>query len=314
MNNHTLIAAVGTPLSQNDGLHREGLEAHLTDQWNNGMTGVLVGGTMGAMQMLTESTYRRLVESAIEISQGKGEVMVGAGDTSFARTREKILFLNDRKVDAAVVLSPFFLRFGQEELINYFTALANISKHPLFLYDLPGLTGVQLSLETVQQLARHPKIRGIKCSGDVSTTRQLLDSVPSEFRVIVAQADLVDVLMHHGVREHLDGVFSLAPSWVKAIEMAARKKDWKTAAVWQQQLSSLLRLLKKYGVFQVYTLLLNERGIPGSFMPAPIRSLSEDDRNTILRQPVVKELLQGEKVADSSDAAGEIAVALEPTE
>ena len=313
MNNHTLIAAVGTPLTQSDGLHRDGLEAHLTDQWSNGMTGVLVGGTMGAMQMLTESTYRRLVESAIEISRGKGEVMVGAGDTSFARTREKIQFLNDRKVDATVVLCPFFLRFGQEELIDYFTALANISKHPLFLYDLPGLTGVQLALDTVQQLARHPQIQGIKCSGDVSTTRQLLDSVPAGFRVIVAQADLVDVLMHHGVREHLDGVFSLAPSWVKAIERSAQKNDWETAAAWQQRLSALLRLLKKYGVFQVYTLLLNERGIPGNFVPAPIRALSEDDRSTLLRQPVVKELLRGVKAADS-ETAREIAVALEPTE
>jgi 4-hydroxy-tetrahydrodipicolinate synthase len=295
MRNHTLIAAIGTPLNAQEQLHEDSLEAHLADQWNGGMTGILVGGTMGAMQMLTEGTYRRLVDLAIELSRGKGEVMVGAGDTSFARTREKILLLNDRKVNAAVVLSPYFLHFSQPELIGYFTALADISKHPLFLYDLPGITKTHLALETVQQLARHPRIRGIKCSGDISTTRQLIDSVPAQFRVIVAQADLVDVLMHHGVREHLDGVFSLAPFWVKAIEAAARKGDWETAASYQQRLSALLRVLKKYGVFQAYTLLLNERGIPGSFMPAPIRTLSDGERASILREPAVVELLAASK-------------------
>jgi 4-hydroxy-tetrahydrodipicolinate synthase len=295
MTKPTLIAAIGTPLSQSDALHKEGLEAHLLDQWNEGMTGVLVGGTMGAMQMHTERVYRQLVDSAIEFSQGKGEVMVGAGDTSFARTREKIRFLNDKNIDGTVVLSPYFLKFGQAELLEYFKSLANISTHPLFLYDLPGLTGTKLELETVQQLARHPRIRGIKCSGDLGTTRQLIDSVPAGFRVIVAQADLVDVLLNHGVREHLDGIFSLAPFWVKAIEQAAMANDWTTAATCQQRLSALLRVLKKYGVFQVFTLLLNARGIPGSFMPAPIGQLSEANQAEVLDEAIVKELLRDSK-------------------
>lgn len=309
MKNTTLIAAIGTPLTQSEALHREGLETHLADQWEGGMTGVLVAGTMGAMQMLTDSTYRELAESAVEFSRGKGEVMVGAGDTSLARTRSRIAFLNELKIDGTVVLSPFFLRFGQAELIRYFMALADFSKHPLYLYDLPGITGTKLELETVQQLARHPKIHGIKCSGDVGTTRQLIDSVPAGFRVIVAQADLVDVLMHHGVREHLDGVFSLAPFWVKSIESAARKSDWKTAAIWQQKLSALLRVLKKYGVFQVYSLLVNARGIPGSFMPAPIMPLSEGERSAVMEEPAVKDLLRDSAEAESevsSAAAGKL--------
>jgi 4-hydroxy-tetrahydrodipicolinate synthase len=311
MTKPSLIAAIGTPLTQGETLHRAGLEAHLADQWAGGMTGVLVGGTMGAMQMLAEDTYHQLVDSAIEFSHGRGEVMVGAGDTSLARTRERIRFLNDRKIDGTVVLSPFFLKVGQAELIKYFESLANVSKHPLFLYDLPGLTGTKLELETVQQLSRHPRIRGIKCSGDFGTTRQLLDSAPAGFRVIVAQADLVDVLLRHGVREHLDGVFSLAPFWVKAIERAASINDWTAAASCQQRLSALLRVLKKYGVFQVFTLILNARGIPGNYMPAPLEQLSEANRAAVMNEAVVKDLLRDTKQA-RSDASRQDAVEFEP--
>jgi 4-hydroxy-tetrahydrodipicolinate synthase len=307
MKTPTLIAAVGTPLDSDEALHREGLEVHLSEQWDSGMTGILVGGTMGAMQMLADATYRKLVESAIEISRGKGEVMVGAGDTSLARTREKIRYLNERKIDGTVVLSPYFVRFGQPELIDYFQSLAEVSKHPLFLYDLPGITGTNLELATVQKLAKHPRIRGIKCSGDIGTTRQLIDSVPAGFRVIVAQADLVDVLLHHGVREHLDGVFSLAPFWVKAIEQAAQKDDWKTAAEYQRRLSGILRVLKKYGVFPTYSLLLNARGIPGQFMPAPIRPLSEAQREAVMNESAVIDLLSDSKQASGGFSAGRAA-------
>src|SRR5580658_8828770 len=100
MDEISLIAAIGTPLTDGESLHIEGLEAHLADQWKGGMTGVLVGGTMGAMQMLTDATYRSLVDHSIEFCRGRGEVMVGVGDTSQSRTLERIQFLNERNVDA----------------------------------------------------------------------------------------------------------------------------------------------------------------------------------------------------------------------
>ncbi len=256
------------------------------------MTGVLVGGTMGAMQMLTDATYRSLVDHCIEFSRGRGEVMVGVGDTGQSRTLERIQFLNERKVDAVVVLTPYFFRFSQAELIAYFKSLADRSRNPVFLYDLPVLTKTGLELDTVRELATHPKIGGIKCSGDSSLTRQLIDSVPSDFRVVVAQAHLVDLLLRHGIREHLDGVFSLAPSWVKAIKTAAEAEDWVAAAAAQKRLSALLAVLHKYGVFPTFTLLANAREIPGNFMPAPFASLTEAQIAQVLDEPVVRELLQ----------------------
>ena len=93
------ITAIGTPLTKDEKLHEEGLRAQLEDQWNSGIDGILVAGTMGAMQLLSDQTYRTLVERSVELSAGKGEVMVGAGDAGFARSRDRILFLNNLKID-----------------------------------------------------------------------------------------------------------------------------------------------------------------------------------------------------------------------
>ena len=113
--------------------------------------------------------------------------MVGAGDASFTRTLRRIQFVEQFNVDGIVVLSPYFETFGQADLINYFTALADRSRKPLFLYDLPGITRTKLELETVLQLSKHPNIRGIKCSGDWPAVWRLINCVDDGFRVIPAQ-------------------------------------------------------------------------------------------------------------------------------
>jgi 4-hydroxy-tetrahydrodipicolinate synthase len=288
----SLIAAIGTPLHADDTLHVDALRLHLEDQWAAGITGVLVGGTMGLMQLLDDATYAALVEESVSYSSARGELMVGAGDTSLKRTRNRISILNRMKVDGAVVLAPYFWKFDQAGLITYYKRLADFSTNPLFVYDVPGITGTHMALETLLELARHPNIAGVKSSRDPSWTRRLADTAPPGFRVLFAEATMVDVLMHHGVREHLDGVFAIAPRCTAAIARAAMKGDWDGATVYQHRLTELLEVLKRHGVFESMAALLNERGIPGKYAPEPFEPLTDSLRQRILAEPASQEILR----------------------
>ena len=285
------ITAIGTPLTEEEELHEEGLEIELADQWNHGISGVLVAGSMGVMQLLTEATYRRLIERAVELSTGRGEVLIGAGDTSFARTRDRIQFINQFKVDAVAVLTPFFCKFGPPELLNYYRMLADVSKAPLYLYDLPGATGVKITRETTLELAKHPNIRGIKCSDDFADTRQLIDAAPDDFRVIVAQPFLTDMLIRHGVLEHLEGIWAIMPKWTIALGQCADKGDWVGAAKYQQQMFAVRDLLiVKYG-FGSFSNMMNARGIPGCFVPKPFPKLDDAKAKGLLAEPMMQKLI-----------------------
>jgi len=290
--NSTLIAAICTPQNADDALHVEGLEAHVEDQWRAGMTGILVAGTMGRMQLLSDETYRRLIRATVRISRRRGEVMVGVGDTSFARTRDRIRAVEEYDIDAVVVLTPYFVRYTDDELVDYFRALADCSRRPVYLYNLPSLTGTPLSLDVVLRLSRHPNIHGIKCSCSVEWVRQLMDKVDSRFRVIVANPFLVDMLAKCGVREQLDGVYSVVPDWTVNIIRAAEAGRWDEAAAWQARLTAFRSLVPvRYPVHPAFTVVLNERGIPGKFFSAPMRPLSEERRAALLAEPIVRELL-----------------------
>jgi 4-hydroxy-tetrahydrodipicolinate synthase len=284
-----ICSAIGTPLDAADRLDVSGLQAHLEDQTQAGIDGVLVGGTMGAMQLLSWAAYEQLVRVSAETWRNTGEVLVGIGDVSLARTRERLQLVNELPVDGAVVLTPYFLSYSQAELIAYFETLADESRAPLFLYDLPQRTGTALAVETVARLSEHPNIAGIKCSGDLGEARRLMDAVRgSKFRVIVAQSQLLDVLIQGGVYQHLDGVYCLAPRLSRKIADAAARGERETAADLTRRLCGLLTMLRKYGVFSAMTALLNARGVSGSFAPLPHQPLSLASRDELLAEPAVK--------------------------
>ena len=291
MNAPLLISATGTPLTESESLHVDGLDQHLADQWKHGINGVLVAGTMGMMQLLTEHTYRDLVRRSVEFSANRGELLVGAGDCSFARTKERIEFLNEHKIDGVVVLTPYFVRFTQPELIDYYRALADVARAPLYLYDLPQRTGCKIELATALELSKHPNIRGIKCSDEPGYAREIADAAGPQFRVVIAQPVLVDAFLRFGMMEHLDGMYAIAPQWAAAIAREATRENWTAAGEYQRLLNRLRGLVAAYGALQTMTAILNARGIPGNFAPRPYRPLTDAQRESLLADPVVDSLL-----------------------
>jgi len=281
------IGAIGTPLDENENLHEVGLHRLLDRQWEAGIQGVLVAGTMGAMQLLRDDTYRHLVERGVEMSRGRGEVLVGCGDTSFARTRERIEFLNGCRIDGVVVLSPYFLRFSQGELLDYYRALADSSRHPFYIYEIPCRSGVALEHVTVQRLADHPNIRGIKCVRDWDWSEELIRGLGDRLRIIVVQLEQMDTLLERGVMHHLDGIISLAPAWTVELGRAVERGERERAKDYRRRLVHLRDVLRRFGSFQAATAIWNAQGIPGNFAPAPLRPLTEAQHRELFEDPVI---------------------------
>ena len=298
-----MITALGTPLTPEEDLHVEGLKAHLQDQLDHGINGFLVAGTMGLMQLLKETTYRDLVAQSVACNAGRAEMLVGVGDTSYVRTLERIRMVEEFAIDGVVALAPFFIKYSQSDLIDYYRSLADASSRPLFLYDLPQTTGTKLEVETVLQLAEHPNIHGIKCSDHFVTIRPVMDVIGDQFRVIIAQPNLMDVLLRAGVYEHLDGIYGVVPEWIAAMVSATETEDWETLAEVQQDLSELLRVLQTFSapLFSSVTSLLNRRGIPGNFAPRPMRPITVAEEAELFALPIVQKIFAGKAVTAADE-------------
>lgn len=295
-----IIHATCTPLQEDESLDFGGTETHVEAQWHHGATGLLIGGTMGLMQLLRWQTFVDLVRHSVLLSRQRGEVLIGVGDTSHARTLERIRFAETEDVDGLVVLTPYFFKYSAQDLVDYYRCLAAESSKPIFVYYLPALTGVSLSLETVLQIARIPNVAGIKSSADFAWTSSLAERVPTGFRVIAAAPSIFSKLLRIGFPEQLDGIFAVVPAHTRRIVEAARQKDWAETDRLQGQLNDLVSLLaQKYGIFPGTTALLNAQGISGRCAIRPMQELSAEQAGALLREPAVNACLT-EHAADAS--------------
>ena len=282
-----IISALCTPLNEDESLNVESLALHIEDQVQAGFAGLLVGGSMGLMQLLCDQTYRDLIEQGVRINDGRLEMLVGVGDTSFARTRDRIDFAQQFDVDGLVVLTPSWWKFSREELIQYFTDLADYSSKPIYLYDLPTITGISIDVGMMQILADHSNIAGIKCSGPWQGTRQLMGAMAGRIRVIPAQPLMMDQLIRLGVQDNLDGIYSIFPELTIKIIEAAESEQWTESEKLTHELSELLLVLVRYGVMSAALAILNARGIYSATTPRPIKPLSKEKQKNLLKEPAI---------------------------
>jgi 4-hydroxy-tetrahydrodipicolinate synthase len=287
-----MISAIGTPLDAEERLHKDGLRLHIQDQWDGRADGLLVGGTMGAMQMLSDETYRDLVRLSVEFSSGRGELMVGVGDTSLRRTLDRIEYVNKFQIDGTVAIAPYFCPgIDQKWLVDYFRTLADASRSPMFLYELPGIVGYGLEPKTVCAVADHPNIAGIKWSGPVERLRWVQDRVPENFRIIVAQPFNIDAFVHAGITEFLDGIFSLTPHWFAQYADALASQDHEVIAKQHRRAIGIGEVLFCENAWRTFTAILNMRGIPGRFTALPIPGPTPQIVERLSQNPLIQEIV-----------------------
>lgn len=172
--------AVATTTPFNNGeVDYDAFREHLTFLKENGVKAFVVNGTTGESTTLTAEEQQALLKVALEVSDGKIPVVAGTGSNNTQEAIEKSKTAENLGVDGLLLITPYYNKTSQKGLIAHFTAIADAVKTPIILYDVPSRTGMSIDPETIENLARHENIVGIKDAtgdlGHVSTTMQLVD-------------------------------------------------------------------------------------------------------------------------------------------
>ena len=174
---------------------------------NNGSDGLVVHGTTGESPTLThEEEYElyRVVKKAIS---GKAKLIAGTGSNSTATTIKSTLEAEKIGVDAAMVVVPYYNKPSQEGMYQHFKAVAEKTKLPIIIYNIPGRTGVNMSPETIARLSEISNIIGLKdAAGNIEQTKKTLELAKKEFIVWSGDDNLTLPMMKVGAV----GVISVA--------------------------------------------------------------------------------------------------------
>ena len=138
------------------------LERFVDWQITEGTHGLVPVGTTGESPTLTHAEHRRVVEITIAVAGGRVPVIAGAGSNSTAEAIDLARHAKRAGADAALVVTPYYNKPTQEGLYLHFKAIAETADIPVIIYNIPGRSVVDMSVETMARLAKHPNIVGVK--------------------------------------------------------------------------------------------------------------------------------------------------------
>ncbi len=162
---HGSIPALVTPF-RNGEVDRHAFAALIERQIAAGSRALVPVGTTGETSTLSTEEHKAVVTLCVEVAAGRVPVIAGAGSNSTAEAIDLVQHAKRVGADAALVVCPYYNKPSQDGLYAHFKAINDAVALPVFLYNVPGRTVVDLAPQTVAALARLPNIIGLKDASD----------------------------------------------------------------------------------------------------------------------------------------------------
>ena len=205
------ITALATPFTAAGDINLPAWRRLLQAQLDAGTRGLVVAGSTGEAAALFDAEYEALLRGAVEQVGGRIPVLAGTGQSSTAKTIEANRRAAALGADAALVVTPPYVRPTQAGLLAHYRAVADDGGLPVVLYNVPGRTGCDMAAETTAELSLHPNIVGIKeARADAERMQALLPLRRSGFAVLSGDDPTAARAMLAGA----DGVVSVASNVV----------------------------------------------------------------------------------------------------
>jgi 4-hydroxy-tetrahydrodipicolinate synthase len=155
------LPALVTPFKDGK-VDEKAFRAHVNWVIEEGSHGIVPVGTTGESPTLTHDEHKRVVEWAIEEARGRVPVMAGAGSNNTAEAIDFSRHAEKAGAQGLLHVTPYYNKPSQEGLYRHFKAIAEATSLPIFIYNIPPRSVIDMSVETMARLAEIPNIVGVK--------------------------------------------------------------------------------------------------------------------------------------------------------
>ncbi len=183
--NHPLtgsMVALITPMFEDGSVDFGALEALVEFHIDQGTSAIISMGTTGESATLNHAEHVEVMRKTVEFSKGRISIIAGTGANSTTEAIALTKAAKDIGVAACLLVTPYYNKPTQEGLYQHYKAIAGAVDIDQILYNVPGRTAVDLSVETAVRLSKIDNIIGIKdATGDLNVAKALIEQCPSDF-------------------------------------------------------------------------------------------------------------------------------------
>lgn len=285
MNIRGSICALVTPFAADGALDLDAFARLLDYQLEGGTQAVVVAGSTGEAHMLEHAEFERLLACAVEHVAGRVPVIAGSGEAGTAKTVAVTRRAKALGADAALVVTPYYVRPTQEGMRRHFLEVAEHGGLPVLLYNVPARTACDLLPETVAQLAGHPAIVGIKeARADAGRIAALAELACPDFVYLSGDDGSAGQAMLAGAAGTISVAANLVPQACRALCDAATRGDRVDAARCDGELAPLVQALNCAPNPVAVKAGLPELGLGSALPRLPLLELAEGPDRARLRE------------------------------
>lgn len=215
---------------------------------DGGVSGIVPCGTTGESPTLTQEEHTAIVTAVVKRARKRVPVVAGTGTNCTEKTLELSQSAAKAGADGLMLVSPYYNRPSQRGLYEHFSFIAQAVPLPILLYNIPGRTGVEITVETIARLhADHRNIVAVKhATGSVDGASEL--AAASEITILSGDDSLTLPLMSVGATGVVSVVGNLLPKEMSSLTGAALSGDWESARAWHKRLFPICRDLLKLDI------------------------------------------------------------------
>ncbi len=233
------IPALITPFR--DGMVDETLFATLVErQIVAGSHGLVPVGTTGESATLSHDEHERVTEICIETARKRVPVIAGCGSNSTAEAIRLMRHAERAGADAALVVTPYYNKPSQDGLFQHYKALTEASKLPIIIYNIPGRSVIDMTVETMARISRLPGIIGVKdATGNLARVSAQRLACGADFIQLSGNDDMALGSMAMGGVGAISVTANVAPALCAEMINAALAGDFSKALAVQDRLYPL---------------------------------------------------------------------------
>ena len=233
------IPALVTPFSANC-VDEDSLRGLVEWQVSEGSNGLVPCGTTGESATMSHAEQRRVIEITVEVAAGRVPVIAGCGSNSVSVAIEHIRSAKDVGADAALVVMGYYNRPSQAGMLAAFRALSEASELPIIVYNIPGRAVVDISNETMGEIAKLPNIAGVKdATGNLGRVSAQRLACGEDFIQLSGNDDMALGFNAMGGVGCISVTANVAPKLCSDFQKAMREDRWNDALKLQDRLYPL---------------------------------------------------------------------------
>ncbi len=275
------MPALVTPL-RNGELDLDTLK-HLVE-WHisEGSTGLVPVGTTGESPTLSHEEHETVVAEVVKAAAGRVPVIAGAGSNNTVETIRFVEFAARIGADAALVVTPYYNKPTQRGMVAHFTAAHDCADISIIIYNIPGRSIVDMTPDTMAELAKLPRIIGVKdATGDIARVSQQRASCGADFCQLSGEDATALGFNAHGGVGCISVTANVAPKLCAEFQQATLAGDYAKALEYQDKLMPLHEAIfiepglvgAKYG--------LSKLGLCSEEVRSPLTGLEDSTKSAI---------------------------------